>query len=103
MALSLNKCNNILNSTDEENKVSIKDHEKTSINISTQLSDSFSSFDTSNMEDVSLSNHEFDVEEPSSKKKKKKKKKKNEEEEKKKKTTKLFRLRVVKEVNVTVA
>ena len=75
MALSLNKCNNILNSTDEENKVSIKDHEKTSINISTQLSNSFSSFDTSNMEDVSLSNHEFDVEEPSSKKKKKKKKK----------------------------
>ena len=81
MALSLNKCNNILNSTDEENKVSIKDHEKTSINFSTQLSNSFSSFDTSNMEDVSLSNHEFDVEEPSSKKKKKKKKKKKNKKE----------------------
>ena len=71
MALSLNKYNNILDLTNEEDEISSKDHEKTSTNTSTHFSNSFSSSDTSNVKDFSLSDHELDDQEPSLKKKKK--------------------------------
>ena len=69
MTLSLNKYNSILNSTDKEDEISSKDHEKTSTNTLTDLSKSFSTSDTSNVNDISISDHELDVQEPSSKKK----------------------------------
>ena len=68
MALSLNKYNSILNSTDEEDEIYSKDHEKASTNTSTDLSNSFSTSDTSNVNDISISDDELDVQEPSSKK-----------------------------------
>ena len=67
MTLSLNKYNSILNSIDKEDEISSKDHEKTSTSTSTDLSKSFSTSDTSNVNDISISYHELDVQEPSSK------------------------------------
>ena len=72
MALSLNKYNCIVDSTDEEDEISSKDTEKTSTNPLTHLSNSFSSSHISNVKAVSLSDHELDAKELSSKKKKKK-------------------------------
>ena len=72
MALSLNKYNCIVDSTDEEDEISSKDNEKTSTNPLTHLSNSFSSSHISNVKAVSLSDHELDAKELSSKKKKKK-------------------------------
>ena len=64
MALSLNKYNSILDSTDEEDQISSKDHEKKSTYTSTHLSNSFSYSDTSNVKGVFLSDHNLDVQEP---------------------------------------
>ena len=89
MALSLNKYNCIVDSTDEEDEISSKDNEKTSTNPLTHLSNSFSSSHISNVKAVSLSDHELDAKELSSKKKKKKKE-----------ISCLFRLWAIKRVNL---
>ena len=67
MEILLNKYNSILDSTDEEYEISDKDHEKISINTSTNLSNSSSTSDTLTVKDISISEHELDVQEPSSK------------------------------------
>ena len=69
MAILLNKYNSVLDSTDKEDEISRKDHEKTSTNISSHFSNSSSSSATSNVKDILLLNHELDLQESSSKKK----------------------------------
>lgn len=68
MAILLNKYNSVLDSTDKEDEISRKDHEKTSTNISSHFSNSSSSA-TSNVKDILLLNHELDLQESSWKKK----------------------------------
>lgn len=69
MAILLNKYNSVLDSTDKEDEISRKDHEKTSTNISSHFSNSSSSSATSNVKDILLLNHELDLQESSWKKK----------------------------------
>ena len=65
MAILLNKYNSVLDSTDKEDEISRKDHEKTSTNISSHFSNSSSSSATSNVKDILLLNHELDLQESS--------------------------------------